>query len=468
MCPEFPGSDALIPALRPRGAGYQFVCYADSCSGVPGALHERTFGEINRVVGRLRPQPEFICFPGDEIQGLLADDDALRTQWRYWLDQEMSWLDREAVPLYHTTGNHTTYDDASEAIFREMLPQLPRNGPPGQEVLSYFVRRGDLLLIFVNTLWSGLGGEGRVETDWLEETLAANANARHKLVCGHHPAFPVNGFSGPYQRELAPENADAFWQVLVRHQVTAYLCSHILAFDVQVHQGILQITTAGAGTAHRMPEELEYLHCVQLALDEAGLRYQVLDSAGRLREWLAWPPTISDSTGWPLFSGGAGRQFPAKRDALASDLLAWRIRGVTPESGNGSPQTLIAGWDEGPGLATVWIGLIGAEQRLAVLLSPQPGRSPHLWHGQTLSPDQPFELQVGIHTGMGPGGIMWREDDDAPWTSLRAASPWGAERVTWPQRWGVGHDKRGAHDRPFRGTNLDVRFTISHGELQIP
>ena len=69
---------------------------------------------------------------------------------------------------------------------------------------------------------------------------------------------------------------------------------------------------------------------------------------------------------------------------------------------------------------------------------------------------------------MGPGGIMWREDDDAPWTSLRAASPWGAERITWPAIWGVGHDKRGSHDRPFRGTDLDVRFTISHGELQFP
>ncbi|MGA7673020.1 MAG: metallophosphoesterase, partial [Nitrolancea sp.] len=285
--------DDPITALRPRGTGHQFVCYADSCSGVPGALHERTFAEVNRVVARLHPQPEFICFPGDEIQGLLADDDALREQWRYWIEREMSWLDHESIPLYHTTGNHTTYDDASEAIFREMLAHLPRNGPPGQAGLSYFVRRGDLLLVFVNTLWSGIGGEGRVETEWLDRTLAANADARHKLVCGHHPAFPVNGFSGAYQRELAPDNAAAFWQVLLRHDVIAYLCSHILAFDVQVHQGILQITTAGAGTAHRMPEEFEYLHCVQLALDEAGLRYQVLDNHGQLREWLMWPLEIS-------------------------------------------------------------------------------------------------------------------------------------------------------------------------------
>ncbi len=270
----------MIQSLLPRGTGHQFVCYADSCSGVPGAPHEKTFAAVNAVVRRLRPQPEFICFPGDEIVGLTADADELRRQWRYWLDHELAWLDRAAIPFYHTTGNHTTYDDMSEAVFKEMLSHLPRNGPADQQGLSYFVRRGDLLMVFVHTLWSGLGGEGRVETVWLDQTLADHADARHKLVFGHHPVFPVNGFSGPYQREIGPEDGEAFWRILVRHGVLAYVCSHILAFDVQVHDGVLQILTAGAGTAHRMPEEIEYLHCVQAALDGRGLRYQVLDTEG--------------------------------------------------------------------------------------------------------------------------------------------------------------------------------------------
>jgi hypothetical protein len=121
---------------------------------VPGAPHETTFAAVNAVVSRLRPRPEFICFPGDEVIGLTADDDVLRAQWRHWFDREMSWLDRDAVPLYHTTANHTTYDARSEAVFREVLAHLPRNGPPGQEGLTYFVRRGDLLLVFVNTTWT--------------------------------------------------------------------------------------------------------------------------------------------------------------------------------------------------------------------------------------------------------------------------------------------------------------------------
>ena len=170
---------------------------------VPDGLHEKTFSEVNTVVRRLEPAPEFIIFPGDEIIGLTPDRDQLLAQWRHWIDSEMGWLDRRTIPMWHATGNHTTYDEMSEQVFRDVLG-LPRNGPAGQEGLSYWVRRGDLLLVFVNTLWSGLGGEGFVETQWLEDVLRSNSDACHKLVIGHHPVYSVNGYSGPSQRDVEP------------------------------------------------------------------------------------------------------------------------------------------------------------------------------------------------------------------------------------------------------------------------
>ena len=459
-----------LAALTPRdGQGHQFVIYADACSGVPGAPHETTFAVVNGVVARLHPRPEFICFPGDEIQGLTADMTALRAQWHHWFDHEMVWLDRDATPLYHTTGNHTTYDAASEALFREVLAHLPRNGPPGQEGLSYWVRRDDLLLIFVNTLWSGYGGEGRVETDWLDRTLTAHADARHTLVVGHHPVFAVNGFSGAYQRELGPEEGRAFWRVLVRHNVLAYVCSHMLAFDVQVHEGVLQILTAGAGTAHLMPKETEYLHCVQAALDTAGLRYQVLDTTGQVREWLSWPFAVPPPVEWcPLPQGN--QQAPAfaamPADRPAADLITWHFCGECPTVSMGDAQTLLAGWDPGPGLSSLWIGLLGREQHLGILLSPQAGRSPHLWYGPTFAAGESFSVQVAIHTGMGPGGLLWRRDEHAPWSSLTAAASWGAERLTWPTRWSLGHDRRDPADRPFKGSGLQATWWSTQLRLE--
>jgi hypothetical protein len=230
-----------IPAIRfDTPDAHQFVVYGDSCSGIPGYVNEATTAAVNKVVSRFDPVPDLICFLGDEISGLTTDEAELRRQWNHWFTHEMAWLDRERIPLYHTT-----YDSLSESVYAEVMAHLPANGPADQRHLSYFVRRGNLLMVFINTMWTGLG-EGRVETTWLEEVLSAHADAEIRLVLGHHPVFPINGFSGAWQREIEPENGRRFWSVLVRHKVRAYLCSHMLAFDTQVHEGILQIMTAGA------------------------------------------------------------------------------------------------------------------------------------------------------------------------------------------------------------------------------
>jgi hypothetical protein len=445
-----------ISALVPRGPGHQFVLYGDSCSGIPGTLHEQTFAQVNAVVARLTPRPDFIIFPGDEIAGLTANAAELREQWRHWLNVEMGWLDRHVIPLWHTTGNHTAYDTMSEAVFREML-DLPRNGPPGQEGLSYWMRRGDLLLVFVHTLWTGLGGEGHVETSWLRQVLRQHADARYKLVVGHHPVFSVNGFSGAYVREIGPEHQQEFWDILVANNVLAYVCSHILAFDVQVHRGVLQITTAGAGTAHRMPEGIEYLHCVQAALDAEGLRYQVLDTDGQVREQLSWPLKISADLRWNRFPAGE-QDAPVRGRLEASRTVAFRFTGRAAPCPTTVAQTLISAFEPGT-LAPLWIGLRGGDQRLTVTIGPVPRRSPHYWLGPALAPDEPFDIRLLVHAGMGPGGIMCRSASDAAWSSLEAASPWGAERLDWPSRWSVGQGQAGPDDRPFRGARLDVVAT---------
>lgn len=447
-----------IPALLPNGVGHRFVLYGDSCSGVPGALHEQTFATVNAVLRRLDPPPEFILFPGDEIIGLTAKPEILRAQWRHWFDLEMGWLDRQKTPLWHTTGNHTTYDEMSEQVFRDVL-QLPQNGPPGQEGLSYWVRRGDLLLIFVHTLWTGLGGEGHVETEWLEATLKEHGDARHKIVAGHHPVFPVNGFSGAYQREIGREYAVRFWNILVEADVLAYVCSHILAFDVQVHRGVLQLCTAGAGTAHRMPEGVEYLHCVQAALDADGLRYQVLDTAGNIRERLQWPFKVADRRSWRYLSSGshaAGFTGPMNDERI----VELRIWGEMPERAHAPAQTLFSAFDP-DSIAPFWLGLRGPRQTLTLILGREAGRSPHYWLGPDIPAGCSFDIDIALHAGMGPGGVLYRMHGDRGWTSFEAASATGLERMVWPGQWSVGHGESGIADRPFMGSGLQVGIAVA-------
>ncbi len=447
-----------IPILKSRQKGHHFLVYGDSCSGIAGAMHEETFRQVNAAIRALASPPDFICFLGDEIMGLTTDAEQLRRQWRHFFDREMAWLDRDLTPLYHSTGNHTVYDSASEKVFREVMPHLPGNGPGG---LSYFVRRGDLLLVFVNTLDASTGGEGTVETKWLDEILRQQRDARHKLVFGHHPVWAVNGYAGDYQRVIERENGRRFWDVLLRHGVLAYFCSHILAFDVQVQSGVLQVCTAGAGTAHRMPPEQEYLHFVQAALDDngddTGLRYQTLDRHGEMREWLSWPWQLPPAANWAPFTPTAAKSLPADclQHSETASLVAWEISlRLTPDT-TAQPQTLLCAQAEGGALPWLWLGISGVDQHLTALLSPQANRSPHRWQGPALPRDRQFSLQFAIHSGMGPGGLLWRWSDAHDWSSMMGASAWGVERLPWSSEWRIGE---AAIQEAFRGCDLRLRW----------
>lgn len=88
------------------------MLYGDACSGVSGALHERLFANVKWG------HPS--AFPATRLNrlyrrrdGLAADPEELKAQWRHWLVHEMGWLDRQTTPIWHATRNHTTYDKMS-------------------------------------------------------------------------------------------------------------------------------------------------------------------------------------------------------------------------------------------------------------------------------------------------------------------------------------------------------------------
>jgi len=450
--------------------GHQFVLYADCCSGIPGGARSANLRSVNDVVTRIRPAPEFVAFPGDAVSGLTADYDALRGQWEYWYGTEMKWLEGAGIPLFQSTSNHNTYDPKSEEVFRRVHRHVPQNGPSDQKGLAYYVRRGDLLYVSTHQpdrRWPGAPPSYRpnmvFDAAWLDRVLTEHKDAQFKFVAGHYPVFPVNGYVESPLWCFKPEERAPFWNVLARHEVDAYLASHIIAFDVQVHEGVPQIVSGGAGTVYgpggAMPGLTEYLHVVQLAIDDRALRYQVLDVTGTVREQLSWPFSLPPSNEWePVAAGDDAGRLQSEKEV--SRIVGWRFRGrLGRATHDAAPQTLLCGWRPGEETADVWIGFEGDPARLTVRLQTGSELGVQTWEGAGFKSGAEFDFLLALHPGMGPGGILYRRDDSAPWTSLRSTSPKGAEDLTWPRKWAMGMKYGNSSDQPFLGEGPRIMQT---------
>ncbi|MEE3369247.1 MAG: hypothetical protein VX346_07880 [Planctomycetota bacterium] len=457
-----------IPALLPRDAsGHRFVLYSDCCSGKPGTAVEKNLQSVNRMVARIQPQPEFIAFPGDAVNGYTQDYAELRQQWDYWRGIEMKWVREREIPLFQSTSNHNTYDAGSEQVFRDVHADLPQNGPPRQQGLAYWFRRGDLLYISTHQ------PDQRMPIDhaWLDQVLTDNADARYKFVAGHYPVFPVNGYVAWPLWCFPPDQRQAFWDLLVKHHVDAYLASHIIAFDCQAHEGVVQILSGGAGTAYGpggfMPGRSEYFHAVQIAVDEQGLRYQVHDPTGEVRESLSWPFKLPPVEQWNSVHSRNADTLLNPID-FSSEIVAFRIRGILANRSGNANQTLLCGVDSGEGVEPLWIGVDGDSGRLLVRLVPLSGYGWQVWGGPSLAVDQPFDFQIVLHPGMGPGGILFRVEESAAWSTLDSTSSKGCEDLKRPQRWAVGHGQSGVADQPYQGDSIRVHVARKRRSFDTP
>jgi len=191
-------------------------------------------------------------------------------------------------------------------------------------------------------------------------------------------------------------------------------------------------TTVGLMVPHALPCS----SALEGAIDAAGLRYQTLDVHGVVREQLSWPLPEVLPEAWRVLSNESA---PPIR--IESQVIVFAFAGTLTHDGVGAPQTWLSAWQSDRRLAQLWIGVCGVEHELTVTLTPTEGRSPQLWRGPHLLSGGRFSLQIAVHPGMGPGGILWRADSTSAWNSLLSTAGWGAERIEGIRHWSVGHDR---------------------------
>ncbi len=156
---------------------------------------------------------------------------------------EMEWVRAEFL-----TGNET----------RSPLQELiGRAGPDGSRETTFSWDSGNVHFVNLNQYWDGSTDPGSdVATDgdvvpellaWLAEDLEANTNPAI-FVFGHEPAFPFHRHTADSLNKYEA-NRDAFWALLERESVVAYVCGHTHVYSTYRPPGsaVWQIDVGNAG-----------------------------------------------------------------------------------------------------------------------------------------------------------------------------------------------------------------------------
>src|SRR5262249_30295292 len=189
------------------------------------------------------------------------------------------------------------------------------------------------------------------------------------------PVFTVNGYGF---MNCDPDDGVRFWDVLVKHGVQMYLCSHVLAFDAQVRRGVVQLTTGCAVDKGLYPPHTEYVHFVQVALEQDRQRFQTIDLAGTTREWAVWP--VRETPERHALSADPKQLAEQLRSGTSGIrpgdhwYIIWRFSGVVPQPAE-HPIALLAGF---MGMEVVFEE---ASMRLVVNLAPEREKGWERWTG---------------------------------------------------------------------------------------
>jgi hypothetical protein len=225
------------PSQPPPGAAavppWKFAVFSDGRSdrtNDPGATNGVRWGSTGDLAAHAASQQvSLVVFPGDLANGG-RQFGLFKTQWAEWTNA-MAPLYTHGIPVYATRGNHEVGQDYSVTTWTNMFPYLPRNGPPGQEGLTYKVETNNACFIgfdqyigrspVFNEANYQKGVNSGMVSPWVMDQIKSTGK-RWVFAFGHE-----DGFMGMHTNGLVnvPEERDALWDAL-GEKSGVYLCGH--------------------------------------------------------------------------------------------------------------------------------------------------------------------------------------------------------------------------------------------------
>lgn len=177
-------------------------------------------------------------------------------------------------PWYPVMGNHELEIPSNIDYLREinnggtLLPYVVNKGPVGSEETTYSFDYGNSHFVVLNQYYDGssdVGTDGDiVDTlyEWLKIDLE-NTEKTHIFVAGHEPIVSIPDMHNGRHRHIGdsldkyPRNAFRFHQLLLKHNVTAYLHGHTHSTSYSKINGLWQIDCGHTrGTESEYPEKI--------------------------------------------------------------------------------------------------------------------------------------------------------------------------------------------------------------------
>jgi hypothetical protein len=177
-------------------------------------------------------------------------------------------------PWYPIMGNHELEIPSTIDYLREinkggtLLPYIVNKGPEGSEETTFSFDYGNSHFVVLNQYYDGssdIGTDGDiVDTlyEWLKNDLE-NTEKTHIFVNGHEPIISIPDMHNGRHRHIGdsldkyPRNSFRFHQLLLKHNITAYLHGHTHSTAYSNINGLWQIDCGHArGTESEYPEKI--------------------------------------------------------------------------------------------------------------------------------------------------------------------------------------------------------------------
>ncbi|MEM7475052.1 MAG: metallophosphoesterase [Planctomycetota bacterium] len=206
---------------------------------------------VNRV-NWLRP--EFVVSVGDLIEGYTNDEKEIERQWKEFT----GFVDQLQMKFFFVAGNHDVTNPNLHQVWREKF---------GPEWYSFDFKGVHFLCLSSE---DPVGQIGEKQLEWIEQDLAASADARWTLIFLHKPLWTYA------EREVAAGNKDKTnWkrveQLLVdrAHTVFAGHVHHYVQYQRNGQQYYSLATTGGGSRLRGLPYG-EFDHITWLTMEKDG------------------------------------------------------------------------------------------------------------------------------------------------------------------------------------------------------